>query len=110
MIVVYLLIAMLGAAVAFFGMQNPQPIAVKFFAWRSTELPLSMLMLLSALAGILLAALSDFPQQLRLRRRIRHLERQLAKEQRFAEVFKPLAPSPVHVEAARERIPEHMRV
>jgi uncharacterized integral membrane protein len=110
MIIVYFLIALLGAAVAFFSIQNPQPMAVNVLRWRSVELPLSLLMLSSALAGVLLTALSDFAQQLQLHRRIRRLERQLAKEQRFAEVFKPASPSSVRVEEAPERMQAHMRI
>ena len=110
MIVIYLLIAMLGAAVAFFTLQNPEPMAVNFFHWRSGKLPLSLLMLFSALAGVWLTALSSFAQQLQLHRRIRYLERRLAEERRFAEVPAPPPPSPARVEAAPERMPEHMRI
>ena len=106
MIVAYLLIAMLGAAVAFFTLQNPQPMAVNFFQWRSAELPLSLLLLLSALAGVLLSALSGFAHQLQLHRRIRHLERRLLREQRLAE-SELLSRAPVRVE---ERMPEHMGI
>jgi uncharacterized integral membrane protein len=105
MIVIYLLIAMLGAAVAFFTLQNPHAIAVNFFHWRSAELPVSLLMLFSALAGVLLTALSGFTQQLQLHRRIRHLERRLAKEHRFADIGEPRSPSPARVEPL-ERMPE----
>jgi uncharacterized integral membrane protein len=110
MIVLYLLIAMLGAAVGIFTLQNPEPIAMNFFHWRSGQLPLSLLMLFSALAGVLFTALSGFAQQLQLYRRIRYLEQRLAEERRFAEVFEPPPPSPARVEAARERMPERMRV
>ncbi len=109
MIVVYLLIAMLGAAVAFFTLQNPQPIAVNFFRWRSAEVPLPLLMLLSALAGVLLSALSGLAQQLQLHRRVRHLERRLRREQRLAE-SELLSHSPARAEGPSERMPEHMGI
>jgi len=110
MIVVYLLIAMLGTAVAFFTLQNQQLLAVNFFRWRSAELPLSLLMLLSALAGVFLSALSGFAHQIQLHRRIRHLERRLLREQRLADVSEPLAHSSARGEKVPERMPEHMGI
>ena len=100
MVVVYLLVAMLGAAAAFFTLQNPEPVAVTFFHWRSARLPLSLLILCSALAGVLLAALSALAQQVQLHRRIHHLERRLAD---VSGVPKP-PPPPVPVEAAPDRM------
>jgi uncharacterized integral membrane protein len=97
MIVVYLLVAMLGAVVAFFSLQNTEPVVLTLFHWRSTRLPLSLLMLCSALAGVLLAALSGFAEQVQLHRRIRYLER------RFTDV-PDVPPPPARVEAARERM------
>ncbi len=110
MIVLYLLIAMLGAAVAFFTLENPEPTAVNFFHWQSAKLPVSLLMLFSALAGVWLTALSGFVQQVQLHRRIRYLERRLAEERRFAEVPAPSPPSSRRAEAAPEGMPEHMRI
>jgi uncharacterized integral membrane protein len=104
MIVVYLLVAMLGAAVAFFTIQNAEPVALTLFHWRSAKLPLSLLMLFSALAGVLLAALSGFAEQVQLHRRIRYLER------RFTEFSDVPPPPPARVEAAPERMPERTRV
>ena len=103
MIVVYLLVAMLGAAAAFFALQNTEPVVLTFFHWRSAGLPLSLLMLFSALAGVLLAALSGFAQQVQLHRRIRYLERRLTD-------VSDVPPPPAHVEAAPERMPERMRI
>jgi len=97
MIVVYLLVAMLGAAVAFFSLQNTEPVVLTFFHWRSAGLPLSLLMLFSALAGVLLTALSGVAQQVPIHRRIRRLER------RFTHVS-DVPPPPADVEAAAERM------
>jgi uncharacterized integral membrane protein len=111
MIVVYLLIAMLGAAAAFFALQNPTPIAVNFFHWRSAELPLSLLMLFSALAGVLLAVLSSVAEHLRLSSRIRHLERELARERRLVEYLEtPPSASRRRIGEAPEPMPEHARI
>ena len=110
MIVLYLLFAILGAAVGIFTLQNPEPMAVNFLHWRSGQLPLSLLMVFSALAGVLITALSDFAHQLQLHRRIRYLERRFAGERRFAEVSERSPLSPARVEAAGERMPERVRV
>ena len=110
MIVVYLLIAMLGAAVAFFALQNPAPIAVNFFHWRSPELPLSLLMLFSALAGVLLTALSSVGEHLRVSRRVRHLERELARERRLVQYLETPFASRRRIEEAPEPVPEHARI
>ena len=98
MVVVYLLVAMLGAAATLFTIQNPEPASVAFLYWRSAKLPLSLLMLVSALAGVLLAALSSATQQIQLHRRIRYLEG------RFAGVTEVPNPPPARVEAAPERM------
>jgi len=110
MIVVYLLIAMLGAAAAFFALQNMVPMAVNFFRWQSAELPLSFLMLFSALVGVLLTALSNVAEHLRLSRRIRHLERELARERRVVEYLETPSASRRRFEEAPEPMPEHARI
>lgn len=78
MVVVYLLVAMLGAAATLFALQNATPTEVAFLHWHSASIPLSLLILVAALAGILLAALSGVAQQLRMHLKIRALERRLA--------------------------------
>ena len=110
MIVGYLLIAMLGAAVAFFALQNPVPMAVNFFHWRSAEFPLSLLMLFSALAGVLLTTLSSVAEHLRLSRRVRHLERELARERRIVEYLEAPSASHRHIEKALAPMPEQTRI
>ncbi len=95
MVVIYLLVAMLGAAAAFFALQNPEPVVLNFLRWQSGRLPLSLLMLFSALAGVLLAALSGLAQQVQLHRRIHYLERVLVEGSAV-----PKQPPPVGVEAA----------
>ena len=110
MIVVYLLIAMLGAAVAFFALENPTPMAVNFFHWRSAALPLSLLMLFSALAGVLLTVLSSVAEHVRLSSRIRRLERELARERRLVEYLETPSASRRRIEEAPEPMPEHARI
>ena len=104
MVVVYLLVAMLGAAVAFFTIQNPEPVAVTFFHWRSARLALSLLMLFSALTGVLLTLLSGFAQQIQLHRRIYYLERRLAE---VSGMSRQSPPARIEVAPQREA-PERM--
>src|SRR5262245_55475526 len=110
MIIVYLLIAMLGAAIAFFALQNPVPVAVNFFHWRTTELPLSMLMLFSALAGVFLTAVSSLGEHLRLASRIRQRERGLARERRMSGYRGAPSGSRGRIEESPEPVPEHTRI
>ena len=110
MIIVYLLVAMLGATVTFFALENPAPMAVNFFHWRSPEVPLSLLMLFSALAGVLLTVLSSVAEHLRLSSRIRHLERELARERRLVQYLETPSASRRRIEEAPEPMPEHARI
>ena len=108
MILVYLLIALLGAAVAFFTLQNPEPIVINFFHWRSGKIAMSLLMLCSALAGVLLATLASFVQQLGLYRRIHYLERRLSESRRFADAAEPLVHSRTRFEETAGRVQEQI--
>lgn len=78
MIVVYLLIALIGAAVAVFALQNLDPVVVRFLGWRIEGIPLALVILLSLMVGTFAASLVGLVQHLRLRGRIRQLERSLA--------------------------------
>src|SRR5713101_1385845 len=78
MVFVYLLVAILGVGAAIFAVQNPDLVAVHFLSWRTVELPVSLIILLSAFVGIVAASISAFAQQIQLERRIRKLQRRLA--------------------------------
>jgi len=77
MVIVYLLVALLGGAASLFALQNPGPTEVTFLHWHSPRVSLSLLILGSAMVGVLLAALSGLAQQIRLHLRIRQLERRV---------------------------------
>ena len=79
MILIYLLMALVGAAAVAFAVQNPTSVAVSFLIWQSRGMPLSLVILLSALAGIVFASVAGLAQQIRLRLRIRQLEARVAK-------------------------------
>ena len=89
MIFIYLLMALIGAAAVVFAVQNPTPVAVSFLIWQSGGLPLSLVILLSAVAGVVLASVAGLAQQIRLRLRIRQLEA------RVAQLSAPVAAPPL---------------
>ena len=85
MVFLYVLAGLLGAAALIFTLQNPEPVAVAFLKWRTPGIPLSVLLLLAAFVGIVLASMSAFPAQIKLERRIRRLKRELAHQRGTAE-------------------------
>lgn len=76
--IVYLLMAVVGAAAAVFALQNFDPVVIRFLGWRIEGAPLSMVIMLSVLAGIVFTALVALVQQWKLRSRIRQLESRLS--------------------------------
>ena len=78
MVIVYVLMAVVGAAAAIFALQNVDPVVIRFLTWRMEGAPLSMVILLSVLGGIVLTALVGVVQHWKLRSRIRQLENRLA--------------------------------
>ena len=78
MTIIYLLMALIGAAAAIFALQNIDPVVIRFLAWRVEGAPLAMVIMLSVLVGIVLTSLVGFVQQWKLRSRIRQLENRLA--------------------------------
>lgn len=78
MVIVYLLMALVGAAAAIFALQNIDPVVIRFLGWRIEGAPLAMVIMLSVLAGIVLTALIGLIQQWKLRSRIRQLEQRVA--------------------------------
>jgi uncharacterized integral membrane protein len=102
MVFVYVLIGLLGAVALVFTVQNPDPVTIAFLNWRTTPLPLSLLLLLSAFVGVVCAAVSGFAQQFQLKRKIRRLETRLAVLSR--ELDSPLR-EPVRIDSVRGQSP-----
>jgi uncharacterized integral membrane protein len=76
-IVVYVVIAVIGAAVAVFALQNLDPVVIRFVSWRIEDVPLAVVILISIVAGLTFASLVGFVHHFKLRRRIRQLEARL---------------------------------
>ena len=106
MVFLYTLIGVLGAAAMIFTVQNPDPVSVNFLDWRSTGMPLSLLLLLAVFLGIVVASVSAFAKQIELKLRIRRLEQQIAKLS--APAKQPRRVEPQQVDQSRPK-PELLR-
>jgi uncharacterized integral membrane protein len=85
----YAIVALLAAAVAVFALQNSNPTSVRFAVWSLDGVPLAGLVLVSLVAGIIVAGLPLLIQRWRLRSRVRALERRVQ-----ALESAPVAPAP----------------
>jgi len=81
---VYLLLILVGAACAVFVVQNKDPVVISFAMWHLDGIPLSLVILVSALGGMLFATCVGLIGHWRLRRQIRQLEAKLAAAERPA--------------------------
>jgi uncharacterized integral membrane protein len=106
MVFVYVLVALLGAAAMVFTVQNPDPVSVTFFTWRTVSLPLSLLLMLSVFVGIVFASVSGFAREIQLKRKVRQLQK------RIVELSPPGGPASPDKERAGSRAlapPPHAR-
>ena len=78
MAIVYVLMALVGAAAAVFALQNIDPVVIRFLGWRIEGAPLALVIMVSVVGGIVLTSLVGIVQQWKLRSRIRQLEQRLA--------------------------------
>jgi lipopolysaccharide assembly protein A len=101
MFVLYVLSGILGAAVVIFTLQNPDPVAVSFFQWRSVSLPLSVVIMLAVLLGIVVTSMSAFSKELQLRQRIARLRIQIGELRRQVAELSDIAHFPRSAPAAR---------
>jgi uncharacterized integral membrane protein len=72
--IVYLLVALIAAAVAVFALQNGTPASVRFLTWTLDGVPLAGLILVPFAAGLAIAAIALGIQYWRGRARVRRLE------------------------------------
>ncbi len=78
MIILYLLVALIGAAGAIFALQNIDPVVIRFLGWRIEGAPLALVLMLSMIMGIVLTSLIGIVQQWKLKSKIRQLQARLA--------------------------------
>jgi lipopolysaccharide assembly protein A len=93
MIVVYVLMALIGAAVAIFALQNLDPVVIRFLGWRKDGMPLAAVILISIVTGLVFSSLVASIRHLKLRRRIRHLEAQVHRMEAGTAPAPPALPS-----------------
>jgi len=89
MTLAYLLMALVGAACAIFALQNMDPVVIRFLGWRAEGIPLALVILLSALGGLIFASCAGLLRHWKLRSRVRQLEAQVAAGERPASLDPP---------------------
>lgn len=72
---IILLVAALLAVM--FTLQNPHHVQMRFMAWQTAQFPLIALIIISLLAGVIVAALLNLKSSWQLNRKIRELEAEL---------------------------------
>ena len=90
-----LLVAVLVIVLATFGIQNPFPITLRFLQFQSSAVPLYLVIMLSALIGILLSALLGIPERVQRRLELRRLRHQVVEQAKQLSDLKARLPSPV---------------
>ncbi len=73
----YVVVALVTAAVAIFALENRDRVTVHFLGWFVPDLPVAAVVLLSLVAGMLLAGFPLWIQRWRCRARCRALEARL---------------------------------
>ena len=71
-------VILLALVLALFGLQNPQPVVVQFLGLSSGAVPLYVVILVSALVGVLLSSILGLRSRITTRLRVRRQERQIA--------------------------------
>lgn len=80
----YLLLVLVGAACAVFALQNMDPVVIRFITWRIEGTPLSLVILVSVMGGLVFASCVGLLRHWKLRSRIRQLEARVAAAERPA--------------------------
>ncbi len=69
----FVLVVVVGLVLATFGIQNSTSVSIRFLQWESGNVPLGLIMLGSALIGMLLVRVVELPGRVRHRRDTRQL-------------------------------------
>ncbi len=92
---VLVVVAALVLLLSTFGVQNPFPVSVRFLSWQSGNVPLYIIILISALVGILLATLLGLPGQIQRRLEARRLRQRVGELEQQVSDLKARLPTPV---------------
>jgi uncharacterized integral membrane protein len=68
------IVTVLALATAAFALYNAEPVTVRFFTWKTEQVPLAGVILIAVALGVLPVGLIGFIGRVRLRHRIRQLE------------------------------------
>ncbi len=90
-----LIVAALVILLATFGIQNPFPITVRFLQLESGAVPLYLVIMLSALIGLLVSALLGLPGRIQRQLELRRLRQQVAEQAQQLSDLKARLPAPV---------------
>ncbi len=75
--ILLVIVILLALVLALFGVQNPQPVNIRFMNIESGRVPLYVVILVSTLAGVLLASIlglrSRISNQMRMRKQNKHI-------------------------------------
>ncbi len=88
-------VAALVIVLVTFGIQNPFPISVRFLQLQSAAVPLYLVIMLSAVIGVLVSALLGIPGRVQRRLELRRLVRQVTEQAQQISDLTARLPSPV---------------
>ncbi len=92
---VIVVVAVLVILLATFGIQNPFPVNIRFLQFQSPAVPLYIVILLSALIGILVSSLVSLPSRIQRQRELRRLRQQVSEQAHQIADLKSRLPAPV---------------
>ena len=89
------LAALLTLSVAVFAIQNSQQVTLKFLHWDLPSFPLVLLIMFSAVTGVLITLLFSVTKQLRMTIQVRDLQSRIKKLEKQAHEL-PVKDTPEH--------------
>jgi uncharacterized integral membrane protein len=92
---IFALVVVLVLLLSTFGVQNPTPINVRFLQVQTGLVPLSVIVLVATLSGMLLIALAELPHRVTRRQETRRLRHQLVAAETRVTVLQERLPRPV---------------
>lgn len=72
-----ILILLVALALILVTLQNPNPVSLQFLSWEARQVPLIVIMLVSLLAGAVLASVLGLLKQAKLKDQIRSLQEEI---------------------------------
>lgn len=92
---VILLIAVVVILLSTFGIQNPNPVTVRFLQWQSDAVPIYAVMLVSVLLGMLINTLIGLPGRIQRQLELRRLRHSTTAQEKEIADLKSRIPQPV---------------